>query len=442
LLTKYALIISQEPLLIQPKYLFETSYFDKYIKKLSSVIRYGLIEYTGYAPDFEISEKMNQYKNHDLLLVYSDEKSYEEKLNILKKIRWKPRLNSSSHKIIQDWHCNLHDNSSSLLDIIKLNESGFVSIDNVINDFNLVPERLQDEAFVLSNIQKVLEKKLIPQQALGINFQINKSYLLSYLQEYKASILVATPLADLDCYLDEELNYTISFRDLQRAFTYLGLRELIEKKLSWIDLMKLRQDLNFNIIMSKLFESGVLDISILERKENNDLLKNSLLLFKDNKYSFDEIEPFLARLCEKLELSPTTLYAEVKSQIINNMTENIFNIHQEGATIGVGVATEGSEVKFIQYAQQNINLPEKDLVEAVRKIENLLRELSVYPTDNNIQKQTFIQKFVELCEATPDLIKVILAGGIEGLKVLCPIAGIPIEMSRSLYESLKKTSSK
>jgi len=120
-----------------------------------------------------------------------------------------------------------------------------------------------------------------------------------------------------------------------------------------------------------------------------------------------------------------------------NMTYN--NFDQRGATIGVNVASEGSNIKFIQHAKQSINISEQDLAEAAQKIQDLLNQLAqTYPPISEPQQQTFIQKFLEQLESTPKLIKVILAGGIEGLKVLCPPAGIPVEMARCLYEVVQK----
>jgi hypothetical protein len=125
------------------------------------------------------------------------------------------------------------------------------------------------------------------------------------------------------------------------------------------------------------------------------------------------------------------------SQGVTNVTNN-FNFDQRGATIGVNVANEGSNIKFIQHAKQNINISEQDLAEAAQKIQALLNQLAqTYPTTDEVQQQTFVQKFLEWVESTPDMIKVLLAGGIEGLKVLCPPAGIPVEMARRLYEAVQ-----
>ncbi|EGK85589.1 hypothetical protein D0A34_21340 [Microcoleus vaginatus PCC 9802] len=141
---------------------------------------------------------------------------------------------------------------------------------------------------------------------------------------------------------------------------------------------------------------------------------------------------------EPIEKQPKTA-RNLQPGVIIMAEKPIFNINQQGATIGVGVATEGSNVRFVQHAKQNVNIPEQDLVEATQKIQDLLSQLSLsYPISNTNEQETFIQKFFELLESTPDLVKVLFAGGIEGLKILCPPAGIPIEMTRRLYDSLQE----
>jgi DNA polymerase III delta prime subunit len=159
----------------------------------------------------------------------------------------------------------------------------------------------------------------------------------------------------------------------------------------------------------------------------------------------DELWMYLNKGFDKSEAIPfanDTLLQETNSisQGVTIVADNpVFNIYQQYSTIGVGVATEGSKTSFIQHVKQTINLPENDLVDAAQKIQDLLIQIAkTHPTTDNANQQTFIRKFIESLEATPELVKVLLAGGIEGIKVLCPPAGIPVEVARRLYESLKQ----
>jgi HEAT repeat protein len=108
------------------------------------------------------------------------------------------------------------------------------------------------------------------------------------------------------------------------------------------------------------------------------------------------------------------------------------NFIQPNSTIGNNLAAEGSNVKI----QQNVqNVTEQNRTE----LQALLIQLAqTYPVNTEPQKQTFIQKFLERIESTPGSVKVLLAGGIEGLKILHPAVGIPIEMLRRLYQAVEE----
>lgn len=139
-------------------------------------------------------------------------------------------------------------------------------------------------------------------------------------------------------------------------------------------------------------------------------------------------------------LTPEKILQIANRQLLNQhqgllKVTNNYNFDQRGANIGVNIASENSNIEFIQHARQSINISEQDLAESAQKIQILLNQLTQsYPTTTEQQQQKFIQKFLEQIESTPALIQVFLAGGVEGLKILCPPAGIPIEVLRRLYE--------
>lgn len=339
LLTKYSLLISEEPLLIQPKYLFETKYFEQYLRKINPLINASLIDYTGDAPDFEINEKKNQYRNHDLFSIYSNEKIYEGKLDALKKMRWNPRLASSTQEIKKNWYSDLEDETSPLTTIIKERENGFIHTQEIIKDFRSIPDRLQGEAFILNNVNKMLEKKeLNTRQKLTINFQINKSFLLSYLHEYNASILVNTPLSNLDCGIknSETYRYIISFNDLQKTFMYLDLKNVIEKMLTLTDLIKLRENIYFNSLINFLFNSGSNNTYFLDSIRTQSKNRKFTYCYKDKKKLLLEVIIFIEEICHhlskyssfpanqetwKLKLSNSKWLARQKRSSLNSVDE-------------------------------------------------------------------------------------------------------------------------
>ncbi len=143
----------------------------------------------------------------------------------------------------------------------------------------------------------------------------------------------------------------------------------------------------------------------------------------------------MAQIAKSAIQKTENLHPSTQGLTIMTDKQPIINFNQNNATIGVNYAAENSNIKF----QQNVNITEQDLAIAAQKIQVILNQLAqTYPTTTEIQKQDFIHKFLEMLESTPDLIKVILAGGIEWVKALFPLAGIPIEMSRSIYEAVKK----
>jgi len=106
--------------------------------------------------------------------------------------------------------------------------------------------------------------------------------------------------------------------------------------------------------------------------------------------------------------------------------------YQPNSTIGNSYAAEGSNINI----QQNV----QNVTEQYRtELQTLLIQLAqTYPVTTEPQKQTFIQKFLERIESTPDLVKVLLVGGIEWVKTIDPAVGIPIEMLRRLYQAVEE----
>jgi len=130
-------------------------------------------------------------------------------------------------------------------------------------------------------------------------------------------------------------------------------------------------------------------------------------------------------------LQAANFNSQARVTIVTDQQPTI-NFIQPNSTIGNNLAAEGSNVKI----QQNVqNVTEQNRTE----LQALLIQLAqTYPVNTEPQKQTFIQKFLERIESTPGSVKVLLAGGIEGLKILHPAVGIPIEMLRRLYQAVEE----
>ncbi|WP_211173328.1 hypothetical protein [Brasilonema bromeliae] len=114
------------------------------------------------------------------------------------------------------------------------------------------------------------------------------------------------------------------------------------------------------------------------------------------------------------EQSKASKYNFEKSEVVQIIEEN------QGTVIGKNVA-------------------EKTPAEAAKEIQDLLAQLQTnYPTTTEYEKQVFVNKFNDEVKTNSRVRDVILAGGIELIKILCPPLGIPIEMGKRWLETAQK----
>jgi hypothetical protein len=115
----------------------------------------------------------------------------------------------------------------------------------------------------------------------------------------------------------------------------------------------------------------------------------------------------------------------------------IFNINQVG-NINTGDVTITGDQIGIQH-----NYAPEPNTEAKQQLEQLLKKLrSQYPNETDAEIfNILINNFSNMPQTHPqtwqrwqDIFSVIFAGGIEAAKVLVPMAGIPIEVLKRLYE--------
>jgi hypothetical protein len=85
---------------------------------------------------------------------------------------------------------------------------------------------------------------------------------------------------------------------------------------------------------------------------------------------------------------------------------------------------------------------EQNLAEAAKEIQDLLNQLAQSnPTSTDYEKQVLVNKFNEEVKTNSRIRDMILAGGIEIIKILCPPLGIPIEMGKKWLETAQNTDS-
>ncbi len=96
-----------------------------------------------------------------------------------------------------------------------------------------------------------------------------------------------------------------------------------------------------------------------------------------------------------------------------------------------------------QVIGKNIEANKQSLVEAEKEIRELLNQLSQnYPITTEYEKKAFVNQFDREIKTNSRIRNIILVGGIELIKMICPPLGIPIEMGKKWLETAEKNRAK
>jgi HEAT repeats len=132
--------------------------------------------------------------------------------------------------------------------------------------------------------------------------------------------------------------------------------------------------------------------------------------------------------------------------------QNSFNFNAPVGNINTGdVKIEGDQVGI-----QNNYAPTQNLTELIEKLEQLLENLpknnppqevfiaeleeviQTYPITSAEDKRLFNIQFQQSIRTKSQIAQILLQGGIELIKILCPPLGIPIEMGKKWLETAEK----
>lgn len=133
-----------------------------------------------------------------------------------------------------------------------------------------------------------------------------------------------------------------------------------------------------------------------------------------------------------------------KPELITLMTEpsknqNTFHINQVGSINNDEVNVQGDMVGF----QNNYTFPDPKQAEAVSEFSQQLQNIrQQYPEASEAEILDIIQSaLATIYQDNPqewrgwiDLLSLVFAGGVEGIKIVAPALGIPIAMAQRLYE--------
>ncbi len=141
--------------------------------------------------------------------------------------------------------------------------------------------------------------------------------------------------------------------------------------------------------------------------------------------------------------------------------QNQFTFNNKVGNVNTGdVTIQGDQIGI-----QNNSSSEKTLAESAKDIQDLLSQLSqdypniteaeqqefidnwmqaaqTYPIQTEADQQSFTIQFDETVRTNSRIRKILLAGGIELIKLLCPPLGIPIEMGMRWLETAERNRDK
>ena len=145
----------------------------------------------------------------------------------------------------------------------------------------------------------------------------------------------------------------------------------------------------------------------------------------------DILDIILKNLAERVNNEPLTDILKNLPQILKNMSEKPkVQMNFNAPVSGVAGNVEGDMI---------VNPTPKTPAEAAQEIQQLLTQLSqTYPTNTEAEKQIFAAQVEEEIKSNSRLRSILIEGGIELIKILCPPLGIPIEMGRRWLETARK----
>ena len=150
-------------------------------------------------------------------------------------------------------------------------------------------------------------------------------------------------------------------------------------------------------------------------------------------------ESIIPLLCQALE-------AENDLAVQFSIMDAIVLINNLTSETPMSENTQGSKYNIVQ--PQNVQIIEQgdgiihnyatpqNLAEAAQEIQQLISQLTqTYPTNTEVEKQTFVAKVDAEIKKSSRLRTILITGGIELIKILCPPLGIPIEMGKKWLET-------
>jgi hypothetical protein len=151
-------------------------------------------------------------------------------------------------------------------------------------------------------------------------------------------------------------------------------------------------------------------------------------------------------LCAELPYQPPLVRAEIVAQLGNIANEAAIPTLMDAIQRDPDIVVRQLAVKALGYIYQKI-AEQQTRNESIVELQQIIASFSTkYPDLDNVNIEDVIDaEFTTIQNNDPqkwqklkDVLSVIFAGGTEAVKIVIPVAGIPIEVSKKLYEIWKK----
>jgi len=151
-------------------------------------------------------------------------------------------------------------------------------------------------------------------------------------------------------------------------------------------------------------------------------------------------EKAIPTLCQALEIEAdlNVSFAIMDAIILisNLQSSNPMSETSKYDLRGANIANFADTVQGDQKAVQHNYATPQNLAEAAQEIQQLISQLTqTYPTNTEVEKQTFVAQVDAEIKKNSRLRSILITGGIELIKILCPPLGIPIEMGKKWLET-------
>jgi predicted nucleotide-binding protein len=261
-LVRAATLVSDSGVIIPAASLFEVPDIEQLLQDTKPLQRAGLLFL--YSPTSDLQEyakkKLYEFRDEpDLFPRYSVDPTLP---NSVASLVWLPRVErSASHDIASRWRASFENDQLWDRIFARLGASGRSINSQAEREIREVPERLEGRAFVYSIVAPLLPAGLHPRDRTNVELLISQGYLYSYMEEYRATILIDTPLGELSCGVrgvrsDGSL-MALSFRRYQYLLGVSGFGTLLSGVLGWNGLLQLRRNLAFRWINRHVIQDAV-----------------------------------------------------------------------------------------------------------------------------------------------------------------------------------------